>query len=240
MTNATSKDIKIPAADGGAFKAYIAYPDTTQDAPAIILIQEIFGINADMRKKCDDLAAQGYIAICPDLFWRLKPGIEITDQTPEEMEQAFALYNKFNEELGLTDLQTTLGYIRNDKHCTEKVGALGYCLGGKLAYMMACHTDIDASIGYYGVAIETILGQATGIEAPLMLHIAQNDEFVSPAAQDSINKALGDNPHVTLHTYDGVDHAFARNEGTHYNETHAQKANERTAQFFQSHLSHTE
>ena len=128
MTN-QAKEIKIPAHDGGAFKAYVAFPEVTP-APAIIMIQEIFGINQEMRDKCQEYAKQGYIAICPDLFWRIEPGIELTDNVPEQLERAFELFGEFDQKAGIEDLKTTLGYARNMKECNDKVGCVGYCLGG--------------------------------------------------------------------------------------------------------------
>jgi carboxymethylenebutenolidase len=235
----TSKEIKIPATDGGAFMAYTAMPEdasSKNEYPAIVVIQEIFGVNSDMRAKCDELATQGYIAICPDLFWRIEPEIQLVDSEEPQLERAFELYNQFDEEKGLTDLQTTLGYIRHEKKCNKKVGAVGYCLGGKLAFMMSCHTDIDASVSYYGVAIDTLLDQTDGINSPILLHIAGNDEYVDETAREKINTHMNNHPHGTPYVYDNMDHAFARINGMHYNEDAANLANNRTETFFKTHL----
>lgn len=233
-----TKEIKIPAADGGAFLAYIAMPkDADKDSlPAMVVAQEIFGVNSDMRAKCDELANKGYIAICPDLFWRIDPNVQLVDSEPSQVERAFDLYNKFDEEKGLTDLKTTLGYVRNAKECNKKVGAVGYCLGGKLAFMMACHTDVDATVSYYGVAIDTLLDQADDINAPTLLHIAGQDEYVDAGARQSIVNGLADNAYVTCHVYENADHAFARKNGSHYKADAAKRANERTETFFKTHL----
>ena len=228
-------EIMISSHDGGTFKAYVAMPDTTP-APAVIMIQEIFGINQEMREKCDALAKQGYIAICPDLFWRIEPGIELVDSIPEQLQRAFDLFGQFDTAHGVEDLKSTLGQIRTHPSCNGKVGTIGYCLGGKLAYMMATHTDIDAAGGYYGVAIETMLDDASHITHPLMLHIAEEDEFVPKDAQEQILSGLADNTHVTHHSYPGVQHAFARGQGMHYDENAATQANERTKTFLENHL----
>jgi len=233
----THRQIKIPAFDGGAFDAYIATPQVAEAAPAIIVIQEIFGINEDVRSKCDQLASQGYIAIAPDLFWRIEPGIELVDNKPEELERAFELFGQFNQETGIEDLKTTLGYLRNHKDCNGKVGAVGYCLGGKLAYMLSANSDIDVSVSYYGVALETMLDDAKNITTPFMMHIAGNDEFVPPEAQEKIITAFADHPHGETHVYDGQDHAFARINGMHYNKIAAILANKRTNEFLSEHLS---
>lgn len=120
--------------------------------------------------------------------------------------------------------------------CTGKVGSVGYCLGGKLAYLMATRSDTDCSVGYYGVGIEGALGEAANLRKPLLLHIAEKDQFVPPEAQAQVKEALGDNPLVTLHSYPGVDHAFARVGGEHYDQAGAELANRRAAEFLSRHL----
>lgn len=221
----------IKATDGsGSFNAYIAKPDTAK-APAIIMIQEIFGVNGEMRKKCDLWASRGYIAIAPDLFWRQEPGVDITDKTQAEWDKAFALYNGFDAEKGVQDLVATLDFIRADSHCNGKVGAIGYCLGGNLAYQMACKSTVDASISYYGVGIDGMLGDAVSIQKPILMHIAQEDKFVPKDAQAKIISALSPIPHVTLHSYEGVNHAFTRLNGEHFDEAAASLANQRSSDF---------
>lgn len=226
---------KIQAQDKGSFKAYIAMPDSAP-APAVIMIQEIFGINQEMRDKCDQMAKLGYIAIAPDLFWRIQPGIELVDSKPEQLKRAFQLFGEFNIETGLSDLEATLNHIRVQGGCNGKVGCIGYCLGGNLAYRMATGTDIDASVGYYGVGIENMLDETDRIQNPLLLHIAGNDEFVTREAQDKIIETLIDHKQVQAYRYEGMDHAFARGGGMHYNEDAAELANERSFEFLERHL----
>ena len=228
--------IKIPAHDGGAFAAYLARPDTNENVPGILVIQEIFGINPDMRAKCEELARQGYLAVCPDLFWRIEEGVELVDSDPGQLERAFELFGLFNEEQGLEDLKTALGYVRHHGSCNQKVGTLGYCLGGKLAYMMACHSDSDANVAYYGVTIETLLDQSEGIDSPFLMHIAEKDEFVDANAQAQIKNHFEEHDLVTLHSYAGMDHAFARENGIHFDKDAAALANGRTADFLKTHL----
>lgn len=228
--------ISITSHDGKSFDAYIARPTDKPNAPVIIVIQEIFGINAELRAKCETLAKLGYIAIAPDLFWRIEPGIDLVDSVPEQLERAFELFGLFDTTLGIEDLRSTLDHAKTLEGSNGKVGCVGYCLGGKLAYMMATQTSVDASVGYYGVMIDQMLDQAKNISKPLMLHIAEKDEFVPPEAQKKIHFALSDNPLVILHDYAGADHAFARGEGMHYKEDAARLANERTTEFFAEHL----
>ncbi|MCE2509534.1 MAG: dienelactone hydrolase family protein [Alphaproteobacteria bacterium] len=228
-------DVSIRASDGGEFSAYLAKPKAST-APGLVLIQEIFGVNKEMREKADRFAKAGFLVACPDLFWRQEPGIQLTDQSQEEWDQAFALYQGFNEAKGVQDLIATLFYLRNLPECQGGVGAVGYCLGGKLAYLMATRSDADCSVSYYGVGIEGALEEANAILRPLMLHIAEADQFVSKEAQAEIKRALHSRTFVTIHSYPKVDHAFAREKGVTYNQEAAELANQRTFDFLKEHL----
>jgi len=228
-------DVTIRAADGGSFSAYLATPKSGK-GPGIVLIQEIFGVNKVMRDLANGFAAQGYTVMCPDLFWRQEPGIQITDKTQEEWNKAFSLYQGFNVEKGVDDLKATLAALRKHQACTGKVGSVGYCLGGKLAYLMATRTDADANVGYYGVGIQDSLGEAKSIKKPLLLHVAAKDQFVPPDAQAKVKDALKGNSLVAIHTYNEQDHAFARVGGQHYDKAAADQANARTADFFKKNL----
>jgi carboxymethylenebutenolidase len=188
-----------------------------------------------VRGVADGLAAQGYVALAPDLFWRLEPGVDITDRTDAEWKKALDLMNRFDVAKGVEDIQAAIAMLRA-RPDVRKVGAVGYCLGGQLAYLTAARTDADASVGYYGVNIPAFLGEAANIANPLMLHIAAEDGFVPKPAQEQMIAGLKDNPNVTLHRYDGVDHAFARPGGAHYDRNAADLANSRTADFLRRHL----
>lgn len=228
------QDIRIPGPDG-EFSAYLATPASGQ-GPGIVVLQEIFGVNAVMRGHCDRLAEAGFTAICPDLFWRIEPGIQITDKTDAELQQAFDLFGRFDVEAGMKDIAATLAFLRAHNSSTGKVGALGYCLGGLLAYLTACHTDSDASVGYYGVSIQDRLADAASLDRPLLLHIAGQDEFVPAEAQAAMHAGLDAHPHVTLHDYPDMDHAFARTDGRHYDAEQAHIADTRSLDFFNAHL----
>ena len=221
------------------FDSYIALPEGVKNgdkAPCVIVIQEIFGINEGIRQKCDWLAREGFIACAPDLFHQFAPGIELSDQNPEELQQAFDYFPQFNIDQGIEDIKATLNVLRDHELSNGKVGTLGYCLGGKLAYLTSCRSDIDASIGYYGVGIEQLLANANNIASPLMLHIAEDDGFVPPEAQAQIHEGLKDNSYVTLHSYAGVDHAFTREGGDNYNEEAAKLADKRSIEFLKKNL----
>ncbi len=230
----TTETATITTPDG-SFSAYVARP-AHQPAPAVVVIQEIFGVNAVMRGVADWLASAGYLAIVPDLFWRIEPGIELTDQSEGEWKRAFELFNAFDVDKGVSDIAATIRHIRKDIGCTDKVGAVGYCLGGLLAFLTAIRTDADASVGYYGVGLDKRIVESTGLDHPVLLHIAEDDQFTPAAARDQIISALSANPQVQLDIYPGRDHAFARIGGQHYHAADAKKANDATLAFFQKEL----
>lgn len=229
--------VKIKASDGsGTFSAYVALPKRVTAAPAVLVIQEIFGVNAVMRRICDNLAAAGFLAICPDLFWRQQPDVQLTDQSEAEWAKAFQLFKGFDVDKGVDDLKATLSFIRQDKKCNGKAGTLGYCLGGKLAYLMATRSTADCNVAYYGVGIEELTGEVSHISRPLLMHIAEKDKFVPPQAQQKILGSVRVNKLVQAHVYHDVDHAFARIGGQHYNKAAADLANSRTTDFLAAQL----
>lgn len=225
----TERWVQIHGPDG-AFQAYVAKPEGAPIA-AIVVIQEIFGVNEVVRGVADRYAEAGFIAIAPDLFWRLEPGVQLTDKTEAEWKRAFDFFSRFDVDAGVQDIQATIAFARGQFGCA-KVGAVGYCLGGLLAYLTAARTDSDATIGYYGVSIEQRLEEADKLTKPLMLHIAGKDQFVPPPAQEAILRRLRNNPHVTLHAYPEQDHAFSRIGGAHFDAAASELANTRSLAFF--------
>lgn len=216
------------------FCAYVAEPAGTPKA-AIIVIQEIFGVNPGIRKKCDEWAAKGYLAVAPDLFWRIEQQIELDADIPAEMERALSLIGQFDQDKGISDIEATIHWARA-RIGGGKVGAVGYCIGGRLAYMTAARTDIDATVGYYGVGIDGLLGEKHAIARPLLLHIPTNDHFVSAETQKAMHEGLDDHPKVTLIDYPGLDHGFAAEMGLRRVEAAAERADAATEAFFVKNL----
>ena len=229
-----SETVQIPSMkQDGTIPAYVARPAGTPKA-AIIVIPEIFGVNPGIRQKADKWAQQGYLAVAPDIFWRFAPGVELNPDVEAELQEAFGYFQQYDANDGVYDIESTIKWIRAQG--VAKVGCAGYCLGGRLAYMAAARTDINASVGYYGVMIDQMLDEAHHIANPLMLHIAGADHFVLPEAQAAIHAGLDDHPQVTLHDYPGLDHGFAAEMGNRRHEEGAQLADSRTAAFLAKHL----
>ena len=228
--------IEIPTLDGDdSFKAYEARPGGEPKA-AIIVIQEIFGVNEGIRRKCDHWASLGYLALAPDLFWRLEPGVELDADIESEFKQALDLMGRFNQDQGIRDIEATIRAARKSLGNNGKVGCVGYCLGGRLAFMTSSRTDIDASVGYYAVGVDNLLREKHAISRPLMLHIAGADHFVDAATQAKMHEGLDDHSKVTLHDYPGEDHGFAAELGKRRSEEAAKRADARTEEFLARHL----
>lgn len=225
-------EVTIPTLDGsGSFAAYTTGPI---GAPAIVVVQEIFGVNDGIRAKCDALAADGWRAIAPDLFWRQEPGIQLDPDTPADFKRALALLNEYSLDDGVRDIESTLRFVKAEG--SAKAGVVGYCMGGGLAFLAATRTDSDASVGYYGAPIPNYLGEAHGIARPLMLHFAGDDHFIAADKVTAVHAALDANPHVTIHEYPGVDHGFATQIGARRVAGAADLADGRTMAFFARHL----
>ena len=222
---------QIPTLDGKAsIPAYVVKPGGTPRG-AIIVIQEIFGVNPGIVRKAEDWAAAGYLAVAPDVFWRQQPGVEFDPDIPEEFQQAIGYMMKHDFDLGIQDVEAVIHWIRR-REGVAKVGLVGFCMGGKVAYMAAARTDVDASVGYYGVGIDQMLNESHAIANPLLLHVPTADGFVPPESQKAMHEGLDGNPHVTLHDYAGLDHGFADTFGARRDEAGAQLADKRTADFF--------
>jgi carboxymethylenebutenolidase len=220
----------------GAFAAYIARPKTVP-APAVVVLQELFGVNADIRKHCDELAEQGYLALAPDLYWRQEPGVDLNVTFQADWDHGLRLYQAYDRDAGVRDIKDTFDAVRTLPECTGKVALLGYCLGALMVFMTAVRNDgIDAAVWYHGADTDKYLGEVDGLHAPILMHLAEEDEFISKAAQAEIKAALAKKPSATVYSYPGQCHAFSRHNGKHYNAAAARLANSRTSEFLHQEL----
>ena len=223
--------VTLKSFDGGEVDAYMALPAGGY-GPGIVVLQEIFGVNEFLRNVCDWYAARGFVAICPDLFWRQERGVELTDKTEAGWQKGFELYQGLDEAKAVEDSAAAVEFLRKHPSCSGRVGAVGFCLGGNLAWLLSVRFKPDCAVGYYGVSIEKTLNEANNLGSPLMLHIAGKDQYCPSAAQKQIREVLDQNPLVTIHEYPEQDHAFGRPGGEHYDAGAAELSNLRTLEFF--------
>lgn len=222
------KMISVNAGDGsGSFAGYLALPASGK-GPGVVIGQEIFGINANMREVADFYAEEGYVALVPDLFWRQQPGIEL-GYTEADFARAIELFQGLDVDKAVDDIDASFKALR-DLPEVEAVGLgyVGFCMGGKLAYLTATRTDAACCVGYYGMGIEQLLDEADQIKGRLVLHFAEQDVYCDAAARALISQRLGGRDNVEIYTYPDVDHAFSRNGGMHYNKPAALMAHQRS------------
>jgi carboxymethylenebutenolidase len=219
----------------GTFNAYIARPKIMPTA-SVVVLQELFGVNADIRKTCDELAEQGFVAVAPDLFWRQEPGVDLSVTSEADWQHGLRLYQAYDRDAGVRDIQDTLKAVAKLPECTGKIGVQGYCLGALMTFLTAVRGQVNAAVAYHGADTEKYLGEVQNLHAPLLMHLGEDDEFISKAAQAEIKTALASKTNATVYSYPGQRHAFARHNGTHYNAAAAALANGRTSEFLQRQL----
>lgn len=237
MTASTSY-VQVSAHDGGTFDAYCAVPAAGR-GPGILLFQEIFGINDNMRGLAERLAGEGYLVLVPDMFWRLEPRFERKDESG--IGDAFAMVQRFDLDLGAADIQSAHAHLLALPTCTGKVGAVGFCLGGTLALATAATSrvdgrGIDAAVSYYGSGNNDLLGRLDDVGCPVLFHYGAEDPFIPEDKIAEVEEAITGRPGMELHRY-AAGHAFSNWDApSMYQEAAATEAWTRTLAFFQSHL----
>lgn len=229
---------QLTAADGGAFEAFCAVPDEGS-GPGILLFQEIFGINDNMRELAERFASVGYVTLVPDMFWRLEPRFERKDESG--FADAIEMVQRFDVEQGIGDIQATHAHLLGMAECSGSVGAVGFCLGGTLAFATAAHSrvagrGIDAAVSFYGSGTNDMLGVLDQIECPVQFHYGAEDPFIPEDKIAEVEQAIAGRDDMELHRY-AAGHAFSNSDApSMYNADAAAKAWARTVQFFSEHL----
>lgn len=222
--------VEVAAADGGVFKGYLSVP-AAGSGPGILLLHEIFGVNESMRRVADYYAEEGYVVLVPDLFWRLEQGVDL-GYSDADFAKAMEYNQRFDAERSIADISRALATLRSRVECTGKVGALGFCLGGKLAFLMAARTDIDCAVSYYGVGIEEHLAEAPRINCPMVFHFAELDRYVPREAREQIGAAFAQRPDVDVYSYPDCDHAFSAPDRASFNKPASLMAHSRSIALF--------
>jgi carboxymethylenebutenolidase len=224
------KFIEITAEDGFRLRAYRALPPSG-NGPGLLVQQELFGLNRQIRAVCDRFAEEGYVVLAPDLFARVERDVDL-GYSEEEFNKAFAIYRQFDEARAVRDVGAALATLRSMPECTGRVGTIGYCLGGKLAVLTAAHYPVDCAVSYYGVGIEKCLDDVRRITCPMAFHFAELDKYAPPGVIAAIRAAFGERPDVKFYVYGGVDHAFGSPERPTYNKPAAIMAYSRSLGLF--------
>ncbi|GLQ52348.1 dienelactone hydrolase family protein [Dyella flava] len=219
----------------GTFSVYIDWPGKVP-SPAVVVLHEIFGINKDMRESCREFAEQGFIALCPDLFWRKERGLDLNHWSEDEWKKGLSLYQSYDFALGVHDVEAVLTMARSLPECNGKAGLTGYCLGGLMTFLTSARSQVTAAAAYYGGGTQNYLSDAKTLKSPFIMHLGTEDEYISSDDQAKIRDALKGHDNATIYSYPGCAHAFTRHTGTRYDEAAAKLANTRTYQFFHQFL----
>lgn len=236
-----TRSMDVRMRDGTSMPCHVAIPDGPP-AGAVIAIMEIWGVNDTMRRHAQEFAEAGFLCLVPDVFFRLEPGVQLSDANPDDVRHAFDLYYDFDYDQCVLDMEDTAAALKSMPECNGRVGAVGYCLGGKLCYLMCCRTDIgkpgiDCAVAYYGTYIEHNIREVGRLHRPFMLHMAMKDRWVQAEVNDLLERRLSPNPLVTIHKYPDADHAFARHGGRTYSQPESDRALGLSIAFFHEHLS---
>lgn len=209
------------------FQGYLAVPECGF-GPGLILIQEIFGVNSHIKNLADSYAKEGYVVLAPDIFYRIKPGFTV-GYSPDDMKIAFDFYNKFDHDLGLLDLKESINFLRKYPQCNGKIGVMGFCLGGNLAYRLSVATDVqvDCAISYYGGGIDLQLGSIENLKCPIIFHFGAKDKHISLASVEKIQQAILAKNNTQLYIYE-ADHGFNCDERVSYDTKASMIAKERS------------
>jgi len=218
----------------GYFDGYLAVPESGE-GPGVLLIQEIFGVNSHIKKMADKLADEGFVVLAPDLFWRLKPNANFGYEG-EDKDKAFALMQKFDENEGLQDLKAASGVLRYQKACTGRMASLGFCLGGKLAFRLAAHTNLNCAVSYYPGGIDACLDEASNIKCKTILHFGKEDQLIAASVRDKVKEELSKYKNFTIYEYDNVGHGFNCDERASFDKAASELAYSRTLEVLKSEL----
>jgi len=231
----SSSTISIPSHDGKTFDGYLSLPPAGR-GPGLVLIQEIWGVNAHIRSVADSYALDGYVVLAPDVFWRQEPGVDLTyDEAGSK--RAYQLMQGLDGPAAVKDLVSTAQALRARTEVSGKIGVVGFCMGGRLAYQLASTGAVDAAVCYYGGGIQNALDAAPRVQVPILFHYAALDAHIPPAAVDAVKGAFAGRANAQFHVYEGADHGFNCWGRAMYKQSAAALARGRTLEWLSAHVS---
>jgi carboxymethylenebutenolidase len=213
----TNRRETISTGDSGELTGYLAVP-AAGHGPGVLVIQEIFGVNAYIRDVCDRLAAVGYVALAPDLFWRIQPNVEFDSSDQATIEPAAQLAGQYDPVAGLGDLGDALQHLRSLEETQGATGVIGFCFGGTQAYRVAAHLDPTCVVSYYGSGTADLLGDLDKVSCPIMFHFGDSDPYLPMTDVDKIKTAVADRHDIVVHVHEGGGHAFDNRFAPHFSQ----------------------
>ncbi|MEX0605812.1 MAG: dienelactone hydrolase family protein [Marinobacter sp.] len=202
----TTQRVDITSNSGETFNGYLALPPAGK-GPGILLIQEIFGVNHHIRTVAEQYAMDGYVVLAPDVFWRQEPGVELA-YDGEDMQKAFRLVNEIDFQVATRDLTSATKTLRQRPECDGEIAAIGYCMGGILAYLSALEAGVDRAACFYPGGIAGHLDKAEHLQVPVQFHFADDDKHITADHVEQTREAFTGREDVIIHTYEGADHGF--------------------------------
>ncbi|HXW84602.1 MAG TPA: dienelactone hydrolase family protein [Candidatus Binataceae bacterium] len=218
--------ISMAASDGGSFGGYLSRPGAGR-GPVVIVLQEIFGVNAHIRAVCDRYAEEGYLAFAPDIFWRVERGIEL-DYDDSGIQRGRELAGRCDLNLVVKDIAAAIQKLRTLEGASGQVAAVGFCFGGLLAYLTAARTDADVAICYYGGGIDRFASEARDIRCPIMLHWGAQDAGIPAPARETVRTALAGHDRAECYVYADAGHGFHCDRRPGFHRFSARLAHSRT------------
>jgi carboxymethylenebutenolidase len=230
---ATSRWIDIPT-QGGTFQGYLSLPPAGK-GPGLLLLQEIFGVNQHIRGVADQYALDGYVVLAPDVMWRLEPRVELGYQGAD-YEKAVAMLGKLDISLTVADMVAATKTLRALSEVNGKVGAVGFCFGGRLAYLAAAEGALDVAVSYYGGGIQNALDKADAVKAPILFHYGEEDHGIPMDAVEKVKERFAKRADAPVYVYPGAGHGFNCWERASYNPHASGLAHGRTLAFLGEHI----
>jgi carboxymethylenebutenolidase len=201
------RTIDVTTQDGGHMPAFVFLPNSGR-GPGLVVLQEIFGVTEYITSRARDLANLGYVAVVPELYWRLGPHITTDETTEAGLQAAFGYMQRLDVARAVGDAVATVDHVRGMPETGGKAGVLGFCLGGRLAYEVGVAGNPDVVVSYYGSGIADRLEDASKLACPVIFHFGGADNYIPPESAERIQAALSSHPAAEFHSHSGAGHAF--------------------------------
>ncbi|HSR24264.1 MAG TPA: dienelactone hydrolase family protein [Candidatus Eisenbacteria bacterium] len=221
MSTATRAE-SVTAGDAAGLPCHLAIPASGR-GPGVLVLQEIFGVNDYVRGRCETLAGLGYVAMAPDLYWRLEPGVEIAHDEAG-LQRAFGYLQRLDEPLAVRDAGAALDRLRGLPEVTGTAGVLGFCMGGRIGYHVTARFRPDAAVLYYGSGTADALELAGEIRCPVLFHFGGDDQYLPAEQVERIRAAFRGRDDLEFDVQPGAGHAFDNYLAPMFHVAHARRA----------------